>query len=718
MKRILPLSILLLLYACTSAPGPRRSEIAVAGGGGRYPPARQAAVVDDYHGTPVPDPYRWMEDPDDAETLAWVTAQNELTRAYLDAIPAREKLLERITELWNYPRYEVPERHGDHYYYLKNDGLQDQSVLYRALALDAAPEVVLDPNAFSADGTIALTDLYFSHDGRYLAYGTAESGSDWQTYRIRDLRAGEDLSDEIRYTKFTSIAWQADNAGFYYTRFPEEGLLDMTVDQTRDSKVFWHALGTPQSRDRSVYFDADHPDYGYSPEISEDGQYLFIYEWHGTDDRNGLLVRSGDDNGPFTRLIEVGEAEFLPLGNIGSRLFVRTNLDAPRSKVFSMDLAHRDRSAWTILIPEGEDAISTARLAGGRLVVQTLHNATERMHVYDLDGELIRAVDLPTLGTVGRWWGREPARETELFYAFTSFLYPSTVFRYDLATGATSRVWASTVNVDPAGYETKQVWYSSKDGTRVSMFITHRKGIVLDGDNPTLLYGYGGFNIPILPRFSITRAAWMELGGVYAVANLRGGSEYGEDWHQGGMLANKQNVFDDFIAAAQFLIDDGITRRERLAIDGGSNGGLLVAACLLQRPNLFGAAVSRVPVIDMLRYHRFTAGRYWTGEYGNAEEDPSHFRFMYAYSPLHNVRAGTAYPPTFITTADTDDRVVSMHAKKFAATLQAADAGTNPILIRIETKAGHGAGKPTSKRIAEAADIYAFLFQSLGMEAR
>ncbi len=713
--RLYLIPLVALVFAC--APVSKMTEIPLPAAGEmwRYPDARFSDVVWDYHGTAVADPYAWLEDPDAPETVAWVAAQNRLTRDYLESIPARDKFEARLTELWNYARYGVPSRHGEWYYYSKNDGLQNQSVLYRARTLGDQPEVVLDPNTFSEDGTVALAGLSYSHDGRYLAYGTAEGGSDWRVFRVRDLTTGADLEDEIRWMKFGGLAWQRDNSGFYYTRFPEQAG-DMTVDQTINSKVFWHTLGTPQSEDKEVYQHLEHPEYGYSPFMTEDGQYLGIYVWHGTDDRNGLVIRPAEGADLFTTLFDVGEAEFQPIGNLGSTFYMKTNLDAPKGRIFSLDVDKPERDNWLPLVAETDDALSSAGLIGGKLVLQYMHNANEQLKVFGLDGMLVRDVSLPSLGQVGGWWGREAAGEDEMFFSFTSFLYPSAILRHDLSSGETSQVWASGIDFDPGAFETRQIWYPSKDGTQVSMFITHRKGLVMDGSNPTILYGYGGFNIPILPSFSIHRLAWMEQGGVYAVANLRGGSEYGEEWHQAGMLGNKQNVFDDFIAAAEWLIENSYTSTPRLAIDGASNGGLLVATCLVQRPDLFGAALPRVPVIDMLRYHMFTAGRYWTGEYGNAEEDPEHFIFMKAYSPLHNVQAGVTYPPTLITTADTDDRVVSMHAKKFAATLQANDTGKNPLLIRIETKAGHGAGKPTSKQIAEQADLYGFLFKALGVE--
>lgn len=716
MKRYILFAALLLTSSCTMIPGPRLAVPPEEEVKWTYPEARQGDVMDDYHGTLVADPYRWLEDPDAEEAQSWVVAQNRLTRAYLDAIPAREKFKQRLSKLWNYPRHKELSKHGGRYFYFKNDGLQNQYVLYVVDRLGDEPEVVLDPNLWSEDGTIALTGQYFTDDGRYLAYGRAESGSDWQTYCARDLAADQDLVDVIQWTKFSSIAWEPDNSGFYYTRFPEEVELDMTVDQTLNSKVYWHRLATPQSEDVMVYYDPEHPEYRYDPAVTEDGAYLLIYVWHGTDDRNGLYYREVGGDGEFVLLFEVGEAEFYPVGNVGSTVYFQTNLDAPKGRIFSMDLNNPERENWKVIIPEGDDAINKADLIGGRLVVQYMHNAYEVLRVYDLEGDFQREVPLPAMGSVYYLWGREAEDQPEMSFCFNSFLYPFTVFRCDVHSGELEAVWEPAVDVDPDDYETTQVFYPSKDGARVSMFVTHKKGLPLDGSNPTLLYGYGGFNVPKLPEFYIHRLVWMEAGGVFALANLRGGSEYGEEWHQAGMLENKQNVFDDFIAAAEWLIENGYTSSEKLAIDGGSNGGLLVAACLLQRPDLFGAAISQVPVIDMLRYHKFTAGAYWTGEYGNAEQNPEHFKFMYAYSPLHNVKEGVAYPPTLITSAETDDRVVSMHSKKFAATLQAKDAGVNPILIRVETKAGHGAGKPTSKRIEEYADIYAFLIKTLGME--
>ncbi len=677
-----------------------------------YPTARQGNTVEDYHGTDVADPYRWLEDPDAVETVGWVAAQNELTRSYLDAIPARKKFEARLTELWNYPKYGVPEHYGNWYYYSKNDGLQDQSVYYRARSLSDEPEIVLDPNTFSDDGTIALSGTYFSADGRYMTYGKSVGGSDWKEIFVRDLLSNSDLDEKISLTRTSRSTWKKDNSGFYYVKYPN-GARDMTVDQTSNSKVYFHRIGTSESENREIYRYPENETYSNYPWVTEDGEYLVIELYDGTDIRNGILVRRDEEEGPFTTLFEVGEAEFTLIGNIGSLFYFKTTLDAPKGRIFTLDLESPDRSNWKTIIPESDDVINSASLVGGKLALRYMHNAHEQVKIFDTAGHLVHDVALPSMGKIYSWWGLEAVGADEVYFTFASFFYPSSAMRLNLTTGKINQVWESEIDFNPDDYITTQVWYPSKDGTPVSMFLNHRKGLKQDGTNHTILYGYGGFNIPILPWFNIGHLVWMESGGIFAVANLRGGGEYGEEWHEGGMLGNRQNVYDDFIAAGEWLISNDYTSPMKLAIDGASGGGLLVAVALVQRPNLFGAALPRVPVIDMLRYHLFTAGRYWTGEFGNAIENPDHFKFMYAYSPLHNIQEGVAYPPTLITTADTDDRVVSMHSKKFAATLQAKDTGKNPILIRIETKAGHGAGKPTSKRISEYADLYGFLFKAL-----
>ncbi|MEE9269831.1 MAG: prolyl oligopeptidase family serine peptidase, partial [Candidatus Krumholzibacteria bacterium] len=589
-----------------------------------------------------------------------------------------------------------------------------QSVLYMQTSLDGEASVVLDPNKLSEDGTAALRARTYSRDGKFLAYGVTQSGSDWQEIKIRNVDTGEDHSESLKWCKFTGIAWKKDNSGFFYNRLPEPGSVS-EENQNNYVRVYWHTLGTPQSEDRLVYEDKQDKELGFYPYATDDGRYLVLYVYHGTDPRNGIYLREMDSDGEFMKLLQVDEAKFDAIDNIGTTFYFETDLDAPRGRVIAIDIKKPDRKHWREVVGETEDVIDFASMINDEFVIAYMHDAHHKLNIYRKDGRFHREIEMPTIGSVGGLSGER--KDKEMFFSFTSFLYPTTSFRYDFKKNKVSVFRQPEINFDATPFETKQVFFHSKDGTRVPMFLTYKKGLKLNGNNPTLLYGYGGFNISLTPRFSITRLVWMENGGVYALANLRGGDEYGEEWHQAGMLEKKQNVFDDFIAAAEWLVANKYTSTERLAIEGGSNGGLLVAACMLQRPDLFGASICRVPVTDMLRYHRFTVGRYWVPEYGNAVENPEHFKFLYAYSPLHNVKKGVAYPPMLITTADTDDRVVPSHAKKFAATVQAADAGENPILIRIETKAGHGAGKPTTKRIEEAADIYAFLFKIFGMSA-
>jgi prolyl oligopeptidase len=676
-----------------------------------YPAARVSDVVDDYHGTKVADPYRWMEDPEAAETVAWVSAENQLTREFIDGFAGRPAIEERLTKLWNYPRYSLPYKRGDRYFFSKNDGLQNQSVLYMQKSLTGDPVMVLDPNKLSEDGTIAVSATAYSKDGKLLGYGLSSKGSDRQEIKIRTVDTGKDYDEVLKWCKFASIAWKQDDSGFYYDRFPEEGTVP-EEDLDAYNRVYWHKLGTPQASDVLVYEDPEHKDWGFGPSITDDGKYLGLYVSHGTDERNGIYFREVNKDGEFVKLLEIGEARFNPIDNIGSVWYFDTNLDAPKSRVIAIDVAKPDRANWREVIPQGNDPISFASMVNNQLVVAYLHDAHHVIKIYDTSGKLDKDLELPTIGSVFGLSGER--KDTEMFFALTSFLYPTTSFRYDFKKQEVSIFRRPEVAFDASNYETRQVFYNSKDGTRVPMFITGKKGLALDGTNPTILYGYGGFNQSMTPYFSVSGAFWLESGGVYAVANIRGGEEYGEEWHQGGILDRKQNVFDDFIAAAEWLIANKYTSTPRLAIEGGSNGGLLTAACMLQRPDLFGAIIAEVPVTDMLRYHKFTIGRYWASDYGTSD-DPEQFKFLYAYSPVHNVKTGVTYPPALITTADTDDRVVPMHAKKFAAALQAADTGENPILIRIETKAGHGGGKPTTKRIEEASDVYAFLFKIFGM---
>jgi len=677
----------------------------------QYPHSKKVEVIDDYHGVHVADPYRWLEDAEAEDTQLWGAAQNKLTFGYLEKISSRPAIKQRLTELWNYPRYSVPVREGSRYFYTKNDGLQNQAVLYWQERLEGEAHVVLDPNQLSADGTVALTNLAYSKDGRLLAYGLSRSGSDWQEIKIRNLDTGTDFQETLKWCKFSGIAWRHGHQGFYYNRFPEPGTVPKE-DENNFNRVYYHRLGTPQAQDQLVFERPDFKELGFAPSITDDGKYLVLNVYHGTDPKNRIYYREVDASGPFIRLLDEAEASYSLIDNDGTLFYFQTDWQAPRGRIIAIDLKQPAREHWREIIPEQPEVISFATMVNHQFVVAYLRDAHHLLKVYDRTGRFVRELPLPTMGTIAGLSGRR--QDSEMFLQFTSFLFPATIYRYDFTTDRMQAFREPAVKFDPTAYETRQVFYHSKDGTRVPMFLTHRRGLPLNGENPVLLYGYGGFNVSLTPFFSASRIVWLENGGVLAVPNLRGGGEYGEEWHQAGTLARKQNVFDDFIAAAEWLCANRYTNPRKLAINGGSNGGLLVAACMVQRPELFGAVICQVPVIDMLRYHKFTVGRYWVSDYGNADK-PEDFNFLRAYSPLHNVKPGVAYPPTLITTADTDDRVVPAHAKKFAATLQAAQAGLHPILIRIETKAGHGGGKPTSKQIEEAADIYAFLFHTFGM---
>jgi prolyl oligopeptidase len=675
-----------------------------------HPPAHQGDTIETYHGTAIADPYRWLEDPDSAETQAWVAAQNELTQGFLAELTSRPQIEQRLTSLWDYPKYSTPEERHGRYFYHHNNGLQNQAVLVQQEALDGQPVVLIDPNQLSDDGTIALTNQSFSDDGTLLAYGLSQSGSDWQHIHIRPTKTGAEYDEVIEWSKFTPIAWLKDNSGFFYARYPAPGEMPDAPPSTHH-RLYYHQLGTSQAEDRLIYARPDAPELGFSPQVTDDGRYLLLHVWEGTDRRNRFYYRKLDCDDDFIRLIDSLEAKYNFITNDGPIFYFETDLDAPKGRLIAIDVGNPARENWREIIPEGPDAVAFSTIVNNQFVIATLHDAHHCLTVYDVDGTAVNEIPLPTLGSIAGLTGKRP--DTEMFINFQSFLYPPTIFRYDFTTRQLETFRQPTINFDPSGYETHLVFATSKDGTQIPIFLTHLKGLKRDRSHPTLLYGYGGFTVNMTPAFSPTRLIWLEMGGIYAQAVLRGGNEYGESWHEAGMLANKQNVFDDFISAAEWLIANGYTCSERLAIQGGSNGGLLVAACLIQRPDLFGAVHCAVPVTDMLRYHKFTAGRYWTGEYGNAEENPDHFRFMLAYSPLHNIQPGTTHPPTLITTADTDDRVVPLHAKKFAAALQTADSGHNPLLLRIETKAGHGLGKPTSKLIEENSDVYAFLWTIL-----
>ena len=672
-----------------------------------YPQTRRDGVIDDYHGVPVPDPYRWLEDAGSPETAAWSAAQHALTQRYLDGSAGRERIAARVTELLAYPKHGLPVRKGGRYFMTYNPGLANQPALYRAERLGGPRALVLDPNTFSEDGTVALEGYAPSEDGTLLAYQLSTSGSDWSEVRVREVDTGRDLPETLRWCKFTSIAWRKDGSGFYYSRYPDPAGRP-EAEQSTHMKVYWHEVGTPQEADRLVYERPDLPELGFQAGVTDDGAYLVLHAWQGTDPRNRFYYREEGAGGGFVRLLDEQDAAYHFIGNDGTLFYFHTDLGAPRGRVVAIDVTRPERAAWRELVPEREDAVlAFACLVNDQFVLVYERDAHHEVEVRERDGSFVRAIELPGPGTVAGLSGKR--EDQELFLSFTSFLEPPSVYRYDFALGTLAPVHEASVDLDLERYETRQVFYRSKDGTRVPMFLVHRKGLALDGRNPTLLYGYGGFKVSLLPTYSAMVACWVERGGVFALANIRGGNEYGEAWHQAAVLERKQNAFDDFIAAAEWLIAEGYTSPRHLAIQGGSNGGLLVAACMVQRPELYGAVLCAVPVTDMLRYHKFTVGRYWAVEYGNAEADPEHFRFLRAYSPLHNVTPGTAYPATLILTADTDDRVVPAHARKFTAALQAAQAGDAPILLRVESRAGHGHGKPVSKQRDEITDCLTFL---------
>ncbi len=681
----------------------------------RYPEARLVDHVDVYHGVEVADPYRWLEDPESEESRAWIAAQQAVTQPWLESIPARQRIQDRMTEIWNYERFGIPVKEGGRYFFTRNDGLQNQSVLFYAERLGDEPTLLIDPNTFSEDGTISMASWSVSPDGRYLAYSISDGGSDWRTWRVRDIARGADLDDVIEWSKFSGAAWAADSSGFYYSAYdaPESG--QELVASNDNQKIYFHRLGQDQSQNELVYARPDQPRWGLNAWVTEDGRFLVVYARMGTDRRNGLFVRDLESEATeFTEIVLPGEASFSVFGNDGATLFVQTDLDAPLGRVIAIDGTRPAREGWRELVPESRDTLRSASHVGGRFVLQYLKDARASVRVHGTDGRRLREIRLPGIGSVGGFGGK--ADDNETFFTFSSFTNPGTIYRYDVDTNETETFRQPKVGFDPGEYVTHQVFYRSKDGTRVPMFITHKRGLPLDRNRPTLLYGYGGFMIPVTPSFSPANMAWLEMGGIYAVANIRGGSEYGSEWHRQGSLLNKQNTFDDFIAAAEDLIRRGYTQPSRLGIFGGSNGGLLVAACMIQRPELFGAVIPAVGVLDMLRFDQFTIGWAWRSDYGHPEESEADFRYNLAYSPYHNIEPGRCYPATLITTADRDDRVVPMHSFKFGAALQAAQGCDNPILMRIETRAGHGAGTPTSKLIEAAADRWAFLYRVLGME--
>jgi prolyl oligopeptidase len=670
-----------------------------------YPQTRAEDFVEELHGVQVPDPYRWMEDLDSAELRDWIDAQNELTFDYLEQSPLRKQIQARMTALWDYERLSPPSKKANRYFYLYNNGLQNQDVLYWMESLDAEPTVLLDPNTLSEDGTVALSGAAVSRDGKHLAYGIADAGSDWQTWHVRRVDDGGDTDDLVEWVKFSGASWDGESEGFYYSRYdaPEGEALKQA---NYYHKLYYHKLGTDQSEDRLIYDRPDKKEWNFNGEVTEDGRYLIIYAFHGTASENAVFTLDlADPDAEVVELLPEFDAEYSFVGSNDDVFYFRTNHNAPRQRLVAIDLAHLAPADWQELIPESEDKLELVHYVGGRFICTYLHDAANEVRFFKTDGTPDGELPLPGVGMVIGFGGKSDDPET--FYKFSSFNTPGTVYRLDVARRAVTIFRAPELAFDPADYVTEQVFYESKDGTKIPLFISHRKDLEINGDTPTYLYGYGGFDIPIPPAFSVPNLVWMEMGGIYAQAQLRGGGEYGQAWHEAGMKQNKQNVFDDFIAAAEYLIDRGYTRKQRLVVGGRSNGGLLIGAVLTQRPDLFGVALPKVGVMDMLRFHKFTIGWAWVSDYGSPENEDE-FKTLLAYSPYHNIQDSTAYPPTLVMTGDHDDRVFPAHSFKFAARLQEAQAGEAPILIRIETRAGHGAGKPTAKLIEEFSDMWTF----------
>jgi len=712
-RTVLPILAAALLI--TAVAGAQTTPAAPGGERLAYPEAPRGAVTDDYFGTKVADPFRGFEELDSTQTRAWVEAENKLTFSYLGQIPDRDAIRARLTELWDYERYGVPFMEGGRTFFTKNSGLQAQSVLYVADASGGEARELLDPNTLSKDGTVALSGTSVSDDGKWLAYSVSTAGSDWQEWRVRDVASGKDTGDHLTWTKFTGAAWTHDAKGFYYGRFDQPPAGAERKATNYFQKLCYHALGTPQAEDPIVYRRDDHKDWQFGPVVTDDGRYLIINVRVGTDRRTMIFYK--DLTAPDAKVVELlpaFDAQYSFVDNDGPVFFFLTDLAAPKGRLVAIDTRKPERAAWREVIPERKDSLERVSRVNDTFIASYLKDASSAVLICGMDGRPLGEVKLPAIGSARGFAGKRTDKAT--YYSFTNFSTPGTIYRYDVAARTSTVFRQARVKADLGGFETKQVFYTSRDGTRVPMFLTHRKGLKLDGSNPVLLYAYGGFDIPETPSFSVANLVWMEMGGVYALANLRGGGEYGEEWHKAGMLENKQRVFDDFIAAAEWLIANRYTSRDRLSIYGGSNGGLLIGAVLNQRPDLFGGAIPAVGVMDMLRFQKFTIGWAWTSEYGSSD-DPKMFPVLLKYSPLHNVKPGTCYPPTLVLTADHDDRVFPAHSFKYAATLQAAQGCANPILIRIQTRAGHGAGKPTSMQIEEAADRLAFLTRALRMPA-
>lgn len=685
----------------------------------QYPLTPTVDQVDDYHGTLVSDPYRWLEDNDTSDTKSWIEAQNQLTQSYLKDIPAIDRIRKRLTALWDFPRASAPRKIGEKYFQLSNTGLQNQDVLHSMPSLEGEKRVLFDPNELSDDGTVALTNWEVSKDGNLLAYATSASGSDWQLWRVRDVNTGIDLPDLIEWSKFSSVAWLLDSSGFYYSRYdqPEEG--ETYQGTNLNQKVYFHRLGTEQSDDPMVYQRPDQPEWGYDAILSDDGDYLILHVGQGTDTRNRLFYRKIDSSNEFIELISTLEARFQFIANEDENFYIHTDYEAPRGRLIAIDIQNPNKSSWRTIIPESEDALECVKLINNQFIVIYLHDAYHLVKRFDISGKLLGEITFPTMGSIFSL-DREnyifgELYDNEFFFTFHSFIYPPTVFQYSFDGNVCEEISSPSIDFDFSSFQTEQVFVTSKDGTQIPMFLVHPKDLQKNSKHHTLLYGYGGFNISLTPSFLISRLVWLELGGSFAIANLRGGGEYGEDWHRAGSRLNKQNVFDDMIACAEYLTTEGYTSPPKLVIEGRSNGGLLVGACLTQRPELFGAVLPAVGVMDMLRFHKFTIGWAWVSDYGSSD-DPDQFKVLYSYSPLHNLKSGGFYPATLVTTADHDDRVVPGHSFKFISALQAAQAGDMPVLIRVQTKAGHGFGKPTNILIEEQTDIFAFLVKALNID--
>lgn len=673
-----------------------------------YPVTQKTDQVDEYFGTKVSDPYRWLEDDNSKETKAWVQAQNKVTFNYLDQIPFREDLQNKLTEIWDYPKQSAPFKEGDKYFVYKNSGLQNQSVIYLKENLEDEGTLFLDPNTLSEDGTVSLTNFTVSEDGKYVAYGISRGGSDWREFYVRNIDTGEDLDDHIMWAKFSSISWYKD--GFFYSRYPEPKEGDELSGVNENSKVYYHKIGTAQADDKLMYEEPENPKRGFGAQVTEDDEFVILYATESTSG-NGLYFKSlKKKNAKFVKAINTFDNDYSVVGHYNGLFYVLTNYEAPKYRLIAIDPNNPAKENWTELIPEKDIVLNGISMVGGKMIANYMQDAHSVIKVFNMDGSFAYNIETE-LGTISGFGGKMDQNIT--FYSLTSFTTPSTVYMYDVAKNESTIYRQSEIDFDPTKYETKQVFYESKDGTKVPMFIVHKKGLELNGENPTLLYGYGGFNISLTPGFRITAIPWLENGGIYVQTNLRGGGEYGEEWHKAGTLMQKQNVFDDFIAAAEYMIEHNYTNPKRIAIQGGSNGGLLVGAVANQRPDLFQVALPAVGVMDMLRYHKFTIGRYWATDYGTSEDSKEMFEYLYKYSPVHSVPQNKDFPAMMVTTADHDDRVVPAHSFKYIAAVQDIAKSKNPTLIRIETQAGHGAGTPTSKAIEQAADMYAFVWYNM-----